>query len=242
MKKSLMKVIGMILTTAMIFTAFSAQTFAFSKSSHEYVTGKGADLLISTMGSTYSTFYSSTIIGTLKTYSCKPDEDETDGINKWHFYNPSTGKNFMSENKSALTQFSDHYSNAVNYYSQGDTTNAWKSLGRALHYLEDLNTPVHTNSQSLLDAGTGLKSHIDFESKVVEIQSDYTATMTTYQYRYYKNNDVNTIGKASASLANDNFSAMKNGTSTVTTVAGNSLTNAQKAVSGVLYKFYLDVN
>lgn len=66
--------------------------------------------------------------------------------------------------------------------------------------------------------------------------------MTTGGYTYYKNNTVTTIGKSSANMASDNFNAMKNGVSTAETGASNAIINAQKAISGILYKFTLDVN
>lgn len=238
----LRKIFTSLLVIAMAVTTFSTEAFAFTANdTHAYVTEVGANVLIDTMGSDYADFYTDDVIETLMTYSKKPDEDETDGINMWHFYNPNTGKNFNGGSVTALSKFTSHYNNAVSYYNDGQEDDAWESLGRALHYLGDLNTPVHTNNQSLADAGTGLRSHISFEAKCEEIKEDYEVTMSSGSYRYYQNNTVTNIGKACANMASDNFNAMKNQTSTVETVAGNSILNAERAISGILYKFKIDV-
>lgn len=230
--------IVMTLTAAVI----SPTAYAFkADDTHAYVTEVGANTLIDTMGSKYSSFYKEDIISTLMTYSQKPDQDEKDGFNEWHFYNPNSGKNFNGGSVTALSKFTSHYNNAVTYYKNNKKDAAWESLGRALHYLGDLNTPVHTNNQSLIDAGNGLLSHLSFEDTCQQVQADYVVTMSTGSYTYYKNNTITNIAKSAANMANDNFNALKNKTSTSEEIAGNSILNAERATSGILYKFTIDV-
>lgn len=238
----LRKNITSLLVVVMAVMTMGTEVFAFTANdTHAYVTEVGANVLIDTMGSEYADFYTEDVISTLMTYSKKPDEDETDGFNKWHFYNPNTGKNFEGGTVTALSKFTSHYNNAVTHYNAGREDDAWESLGRALHYLGDLNTPVHTNNQSLADAGTGLLSHISFEATCEDIKEDYEVTMTSGSYRYYQNNTITIIAKASANMANDNFNALRNQTSSSETVAGNAILNAERAISGILYKFKIDV-
>jgi len=232
-----------LLVAGMAVVTMSTEVFAFwANDTHPYVTEVAANVLIDTLGSDYASFYTDDVIEALMDASKLPDEDETDGMNKWHFYNPNTGKNFRGESVTALSKFTSHYDDAVEYYLDGQEDDAWESLGRALHYLGDLNTPVHTNSQNLVDAGIGALSHWSFEAKCDEIKEDYEVTMTSSSYRYYQNNTVTNIGKSCANMASDNFNAMKNGTASVETVAGNSLLNAERAISGILYKFTIDVD
>lgn len=236
------KIIYLLTVIAILVAAMSTTALAFkADDTHAYVTEVGANVLIDTMGSKCSNFYTDDVISTLMTYSQKPDEDEDDGLNKWHFYNPNTGKNFRGESVSALTKFTSHYENAVSYYQEGRENDAWESLGRALHYLGDLNTPVHTNNQNLMDAGTGLLEHLAFEDTCQDVQADYVVTMTSGSYTYYRNNSLTTIAKASANMANNNFQSLQNGTSSSEEVAGSAILNAERAISGVLYKFTIDV-
>ena len=65
--------------------------------------------------------------------------------------------------------------------------------------------------------------------------------MSEKEFEYYKNNSVETIAKASAYLANDNLYALVENNLERDTVVKNSIENAQKAVAGLLYKFYTDV-
>ena len=172
----------------------------------------------------------------------EPDTEEKSWIFKWHFYNPATEKNFMGETTSALTKFRDHYDEAVKAYKVGQEKKSWEELGRSLHFLEDINTPVHTNSQRLSDAMSQLLFHANFEKLCVKVQEDYCAEMTRGQMVYYLYNSTTQIAKSSANLANDNYYAMMNKTATQTEIAGNAIINAQKSVAGVLYKFYQDIN
>lgn len=231
------------LLTLVIIMAITMSTpaLAFKGSTHAYVTEVGASVLIDTLGQKYSEFYSSDVIDILVEYSKMPDVDEKDGAYMWHFYNPNTGLNFVGGRVSALTKFVSHYEDALLHYKEGQKKAAWESLGRALHYLEDINTPVHTNNQNLVDAGTGLLKHSEFESTCVKVQEKYTVTMTSGSYTYYKNNSLTTIAKASANMANNNFQALTNKTSSSETIAGNAILNAERAVSGILYKFTIDV-
>ena len=75
----------------------------------------------------------------------------------------------------------------------------------------------------------------------MEVQSTVDASMQRREFDYYKNNTLEQIGKASAMLANDNFYALYKKTLERDIVAKNSVENAQKAVAGLLYRFFLDV-
>jgi hypothetical protein len=185
-KKILLCTIALSLCFSMFSITSSALKGTGTNDSHAFVTGKGAELLISVMGSTYSTFYSTTTINSLKTWSAQPDKDDTGTLFDVHFYNPNTGKNFNGGSTTALSKFESHYQSAVTHYKAGRTTDAWEQLGRALHFLADLNTPVHTNNQSLINAGTGVFEHNSFENHIQSNQSSYTVTMTTANFNYYK--------------------------------------------------------
>lgn len=231
-----------ILSIFMCFSYLSMKACAFSGKTHQYTTQRGIEILDSVLGEKYKEFYLDKDREQILKYCTKPDEDETDGAFKYHFYNPATEKNFMGEDDSALARCKNHYQNAINLFNNDCRENAFEELGRSLHFLEDLNTPVHTNNQSFVDTTYNVSFHVSFENKCKDIQSRVVSSLLKKEFRYYRINTIENIAKACAFLANDNFYSLYKKTLPREAVAANSIKNAQKSVAGVLYKFYLDVN
>lgn len=102
---------------------------------------------------------------TIIDYSEKPDYDETEGTFKTHFYNVATKKNFRGERMSAYIKLQLHY---INAQRDNDIT----ELGRALHFAQDMSTPVHTYYEDTFDAVTRLKQHTNFEEFCDKIIKD----------------------------------------------------------------------
>ena len=242
MKRLMKKRVCACLASAMlIFIGTGSSTLAFSSATHVYTTQRGITIVDATLGGEISKFYTEEDRAQIMTYCTRPDEDEIDGAFKYHFYNPATEKNFMGEDDSALERCKNHYNNAVTQYKAGDKKAAFEALGRALHYVEDLNTPVHTNNQDVLDSAFNLPFHVSFEDRCQEIQSTVTTSLLKSEFRYYKLNTIENIAKSCAYLANDNFYALYKEFLPKDVVAANAIKNAQKTVAGLLYKFYLDV-
>ena len=234
------KIISYLLTLLFVSLAIP-QVGAFSSDTHEYTTKMGIKLFQNNFRKTFDKVYNKEAQSQLMTFCTRPDEDESGGAFKYHFYNPATEKNFMGEDESALKKCNDHYNNALRYYKEGKKLDAFEELARALHFLEDLNTPVHTNNQTFIDTTFNVAFHVSFENRCKEIQNQVIATMNKREFNYYKDNSLTTIAKASALLANDNFYALYEKFLDKSLVAVNSIENAQKAVAGVLYKFTLDI-
>lgn len=89
------------------------------------------------------------------------DEDEAQDGFSCHFYNPVTTKCYLGTEDSAKNRFLWHLSNYL-------ITNKKESLGRAIHFLEDICTPVHTQYEDPLDAAIRLKLHVNFEKQLDE--------------------------------------------------------------------------
>ena len=241
MKKFFRKTIAFFIASATIFFSTSLGALSFSSSTHEYTTLKGIEIYKKNFKNSFDSLYDQNFESQLKIYCTKPDDDENEGAYKYHFYNPATGKNFNGEDESALKRFIDHYNNAVSLYKSGNKFKSYEELARSLHFLEDMNTPVHTNNQSFLDSAFDSLFHMSFEKKCVEVQSQAVSNLTPREFKYYKNNDIEQIGKASAILANDNFYAVYKKVLKKDTVAIKSVENAQKAVAGIIFKFGLDI-
>lgn len=175
-------------------------------------------------------------------YSVKPDEDENQGLYKYHFYNPVTERNFMNEKTTALSKFVSHFNSAVKHYKEKEKTISYQELGRAIHFLEDLNTPVHTAYETPADSVTKFPLHVRFEKICDEVSSGCKAVVLQESMAYFDVNSVETIAKSSAVLSSDSFYYLENVSgSSETAIAKNSVLNAQKNISGVLYKFFRNV-
>lgn len=255
--RCLKKVFSFFLSIMLIFGASGSPCSAFDAPTHVYVTQRGLEIFLDILSVYFFTeeeiFFTEEDIEIILVYCVKPDEDETYGAYKYHFYNPVTGLNFMGENDSALTRFVDHFNRALHYmklYYQAMANGnlekarayrrrAMEELGRALHFLGDLNTPVHTNNQTLLDTGFNFFFHVSFENTCKSVQDRVRPSMQRREFRYYEVNSLETVAVCSALLADDNLYALHEGFLSKEQVAENSIKNAQKAIAGLLYKFYL---
>lgn len=103
-------------------------------------------------------------------YCDMPDKDEKDYIFAYHFYDPYTKKNYLpgvmkSSKITALTKFKEHIKNSVENYKSNKKFSI-EELGRAIHFLEDVNVPHHASNQI-----AGLSSHSQYEKYISENNS-----------------------------------------------------------------------
>lgn len=181
---------------------------------------------------------------TIADYSLKPDEDEIEGAYKFHFYNPATETNFMGEKNSALVKCVFHYENAINSYRKNDKSVAFQELGRAIHFMEDLNTPVHVGYNLPTDAVLKFPLHVRFEKVCDSINKECQADVLSYDtLKYFGANSVSTIAKSSAILASGGYYRLSNGVGHESNedLAKNAVLNAQYRITGLVYKFFNQV-
>lgn len=128
----------------------------------------------------------------------------------------------VEKKTSAIDGFTTYYEKAVDEYKNANFEVSYENLGNALHYLIQINIPdkIMGNIQS---------------ANIVD------ANMTDWNFVYYKNNSLDAIGKSYMSYANDNLAALENGYGSIEATTENVSINAQRAISGILYKFYLDI-
>lgn len=84
-----------------------------------------------------------------------------------HFYDPTTEANYLnSSSNTAKTNFVKYYSNAKKDYNASTPESSFKELGKALHFIQDVNEPHHA-----ANVIAGISTHSDFE-KYVSIHRD----------------------------------------------------------------------
>lgn len=174
-------------------------------------------------------------------YSVQPDIDENQGIYKYHFYNPITEANFMNEKKSALTKCTSHFNKAISFYKEGKKAEAYQQLGRSIHFMEDMNTPVHTAYDHPTDSLFKLPLHMDFEKNCDNVCTECTAEIIPKALGYYRDNSLETIANSAANLSADNFYYLENKKIDKPTSATNAISNSQDKVLGVMYKFFSEI-
>lgn len=175
-------------------------------------------------------------------YSVQPDIDENQGIYKYHFYNPITEANFMNEKKSALTKCKSHFSKAISFYNEGKKAEAYQQLGRSIHFMEDMNTPVHTAYDQPTDSLFKLPLHMDFEKVCDNVCAECKLEVVPEALNYYQDNSLDTIANSAATLSADNFYYLENNKIDKKTLAKNAISNAQKKILGIIYKFFLEIS
>lgn len=214
---------------------------AFNSNTHRYVTEQGLGLV--TQINSHKNILNEDdkkYFDTIADYSLKPDEDEIEGAYKFHFYNPATETNFMGEKNSALAKCNMHYNNAIKAYKDNNKPFAFQELGRAIHFMEDLNTPVHVGYNLPTDAVLKFPLHVRFEKVCDNINKGCAAEISRESLKYFKANSVSTIAKSSAVLASGNYYRLNNkvGKESDEELAKNSVLNAQYRITGLLYKFF----
>ena len=135
-----------------------------------------------------------------------------------------------------MTRFTQHYNAAVSYYEDGDYTDAFAELGRAIHYLEDASTPVHT-SFDYYGLWAPIK-HPQYEEYVNDHLSSYTAT-TSSQYTLMNSGFTaifNSISQYAYNLIPTNWND-----SGIHASASSAVPRAMQNVAGILNRFYNDV-
>lgn len=171
--------------------------------------------------------------------SILPDVDEKNGIlYDWHFYGPD-GKNYLGGSVTAYTKCIEHYNDAVELYEDGAVSDAMETLGRALHYLQDVNEPHHAMN---VEATQIPNNHLSFESEVEADQENYEVTGLTSSTYTDADYSLGTIIDDYAETARDWYDdAASSSSSDRDRAAGACVRNSQRATATVLYKFMIDV-
>ena len=202
---------------------------------HQYIASYGFDILRNEKSAAYSWYVtqSSAALSMIVQNTDWPDENETDsGFFSNHFYLQDSEQ----FNTSALDRFTSHYNAARNYFNSGNKADAFRELGRAIHYLEDASTPVHVSLDFY-----GVIGHAVFESYVNNHLSSYTATSGGQYNSMGVGNSYADIFETVSSYA---YNYLPESIAAADSHASAQMTvpRAMRNVAGILFRFYNEVN
>lgn len=185
-------------------------------------------------------YFTSTRTQWLIEYSVMPDTDETGVAFDCHFYGVDE-LNYLGKTDTAYTRFRNHYNTAVIQYKSGNYLQATRELGRAIHFISDINNPHHASNAIAV-----LSYHTQFESYVEDARENNVvnpAHVTTSYLAGFSSKSLKTIADESAtharsyfSLANSNYPVSFDRSQAVLAI-NPTFCNAQKVTAGVIYKF-----
>jgi len=188
--------------------------------------------------------FMATVIG----YSDWPDHYEGRNQNDWHFYHVETGTNFYwnrNDSHTARSRFEHWYNQAVAAGRRADWANAARFLGKAIHYLSDLNSPPHTGDRATNVLGIMFPcpvlslAHGIYEMEA-DVYRDFFLATTSPYYNWHLTNTPSQIARTVAVTANQYYPACYLPFPLNLAAIQWPLTWAQQHVAALLYKFYVD--
>ena len=198
---------------------------------HQYVTTYGLTILENERSAAYNWLEDLASVLIIIDNADWPDTSETDGITfRGHFYSQDRSQTSTT----ALTRFTQHYEDALEYYDDGLYTNCFQELGRALHYLEDASTPVHVAADFY-----AAPSHALYENYVNDHLSSYRVTSGGRYSDMGASNTYEDIFETVSAYAYDYLPEDSIG-SGADYSASRAIPRTMQNVAGLLYRFYND--
>lgn len=227
---------------AVDISANSPQRWGSANGTHQWAVSRGFALLGNEAGEAKG-YFNSYAVSTIMEYADWPDNHETNDNNNWHFYNWKNKTNYWHQTApTAKDRFIYWYESAVRQYRSGDKNTSYQSLGKAIHYLSDLGTPVHVGDQSIFDYELRIYvvdyiaaiEHGRYETQAGQIKASYNVNYGGY-YNDYIKYTLNQLADMVAKTADIYYWPGTSGRFQY------PLQNVQRNIAGLLYKFVVDV-
>ncbi len=211
---------------------------------HQTITAQAVDAFINDKGFyTANSTTSVTHVLALVVFSAAPDsitDESYRASNSDHFYLPETGKGLLGAQRSAADAFEEYYNKALEQVQNNNITTALKHLGRALHYVQDVTVPHHTESALTV-------AHANYEAFCYDNIEEYIGDITTVDTSSYNtvlSQDCSSIIASTARVSNLYYDYVHYSGDTTywDTVASRQTVVAVKKTAAVLYKFSVDAS
>ncbi len=212
-----------------------------SNHTHQYLAARGAIILQNDMGTNVSNYIFNYINNILAGADSPDSSFENDGgTYLGHFYDPLIGTNYLGQTSpTAKSRFVAHMNIAINYY-WSDRQYAMTELGRAMHYLADLDESHH--AANIIAGPTS--THQPYEQWVDTNRLNYQSNYG-YLYQWVWNSTYDQVAYDTAMYSRGFVSDVtKNDTDKYSywdNAAYNTINDAQQAIAAVYYAFLYDV-
>lgn len=224
---------------------FGWNTYRNNQHTHEHITKK-ALLTLQHSNQNKEKHLTSRDVFLISTYAEQPDYDEKVFVNDNHFYSMRTGKSYLNQDDTALSRFLSHTQRALNFCKEGNKDQGFRELGRACHFLEEFGQPNHVTTDTMKDAITTFKTHLQFEDYAGKYQ-DRILQLLTITLKKNKDEDFEDDIKAMAlSLGKKSMNYEKEVKAIHNTewykVSRNCLHNTTQTVTDFLNRFLEEIN
>ena len=162
----------------------------------------------------------------LRKMCTKPDYDEREYFYTYHFYNPT--RKYGKGEITALTKCLIHYEKAK---AKGNL----EELGRSIHFLEDLCTPVHCGYSDKFDYVYRIHQHMEFEKMCDNLVTEINISDIDYKFIPFKELEVLCINCACQSYVY--FKELDKKSTNQKMIGERSILCGIQAVSEILKKF-----
>lgn len=112
----------------------------------------------------------------LKEFVVRPDYNELGYWGNWHFYYPKTEGSFLDINRqnNAFVRYRLHVEKMLEAISEEDRMyKVMKHAGKALHFLQDMTQPHHTQEGFFFNKVLNVNTHLGFEKLVNEMRKPF---------------------------------------------------------------------
>ncbi len=210
---------------------------------HKQLTIWGFSVLFNDKTSSISNLsgkYSATARGYINTGSVDPDTLENDSSTfVGHYCNSQLKNKNYTTNPTAYTRFNNHYYNSLVAYDNGGYEYAYKELGRAMHYLEDITSPPHA---ALITGDDHQNYEVYARNNVISVSQLTTAPNSTYTYMASTSGQTMCTSFATESEGYDYLVYLADSSTTKKNGTKTCLKKAQRIVAGLGYRYLQDTN
>ena len=114
----------------------------------------------------------------------RPDFDEQGIFNNWHFFSPIQQKSFFDFKckGNAVAKYEEHVKKILENANKNINL-CIEHTGRALHFLQDMTQPHHTQKSFFFNKIFNLKTHLSFEKFVKKTQNEYFESYITEPFK-----------------------------------------------------------
>lgn len=119
----------------------------------------------------------------LKEFVVRPDYNELGFVGNYHFYSPNTGRSFLDYNgrNNAYSRYLLHVKKMFEAISIKERDfKIMKHAGKALHFLQDMTQPHHSQQGFFFNKVIEVRTHINFETFAEKKLDEFLKDLSQY--------------------------------------------------------------